>query len=253
MIQTGKKLWLKTVNIFLEDDKIESAIKSGRYDYINIISYNKLSLPGFQLRQKETAFLDLALPEEEIFRKFNDTTRNEIRQTQRLDDFKVVIDGDDFSGIYQLYNKFEYAQGRVPFPAGDLKSCHTFSASYRGEIIAGIFVDEAGKHLRLRYIFSKRVIDAQNEIYKLTSKATRRLVWEICQWGKSKGFDLLDLATINFNNPKTVSIAKFKMSFGGQIVPEYTYIYRSPLFKIFEKLASFRASLSVFIKKYVSN
>jgi len=48
----------------------------------SIISHKKIGLAGLGMREKDTATIDLTLPLDEIFSRFNDTTRNEIRRTQ---------------------------------------------------------------------------------------------------------------------------------------------------------------------------
>ena len=49
--------------------------------------------------------------------------------------------------------------------------------------------------------------------------------------------DWLKAAIVNFKDPEVAGITKFKMSFGGDVVNEYTYIYKSAAFRYFEKLA----------------
>ena len=54
--------------------------------------------------------------------------------------------------------------------------------------------------------------------------------------GKERGFSFLDMASVNLDNPNTASIARFKMNFNGTLVTEYTYMYKSGIFKLFERL-----------------
>ena len=196
-----------------------------------------MSLPGFETRTKTTAVIDLHQQQDDIFSHFNDTTRNEIRKTYNISDFKVVSLDRNFDEAYILYKKFEYKQGRVPFTRNDLKDCLIFSAYLKGDMISAIFVDKGVNDLRIRYIFSKRLQTEDKELYKMIAYATRRVMWEVCIWGKANHFHSLDLASINFQNPDVANITQFKMSFGGEVVNEYTYVYKSFLFKIFEKLA----------------
>jgi hypothetical protein len=68
---------------------------------------------------------------------------------------------------------------------------------------------------------------------KIISNGGRRLLWEVCLDLKKRGFLFLDLASVNMENPKTANIAKFKMSFGGDIMKEYAYMYQSDFYKLF--------------------
>jgi len=70
----------------------------------------------------------------------------------------------------------------------------------------------------------------------------------ICKDLKNRGFVSLDMASVNMENPKTISIAKFKMSFGGDIISEYTYMYQSYLYDIFSKYLN----LSLLYKKMIN-
>lgn len=240
MILEKRKLFLKTIQLMLEDDKIAAAVGSGRYSKITVTSYDELNMFNFERLSKTTALVDLTIPENDIFRHFNDTTRNEISKTYKIQGLRFVKDEEIFTDCYALYSDFEYKQGRVPVAMADLQKCEFFGAHYNKEIISGISVMKAPGRLRIRSIFSKRLATNDNELYKIISYATRRIVWEICRWGKKNGYVSLDMASVNFNNPKTANITKFKMSFGGSVVNEYTYIYKSPIFLFFERLTGIK-------------
>jgi hypothetical protein len=236
MIATGKKAFLRTVSISFEDEKVPEILKGG-YSLIRILSYNELNLPTFEKLVKTTALIDLAVSSEDIFKRFNDTTRNEIRRTYSMPELKVENHEEISAQSYILYSNFEFAQGRAPRNKTDLSPCREFDAFYNGEIISCIYVTEARPYLRIRSIFSKRLAVEDRELMKIIGYATRRLMYEICLWGKENGYASLDLASVNFNNPETASITKFKMSFGGKVVNDYTYIYRSRWFSFFERMA----------------
>ncbi len=240
MILESKKLFFKKILIVLEDDKINDTINSGVYSSIIIISHVNLDLPNFKKRIKTTALIDLGKPKEDIFAKFNDTARNEIRKTEKLNNLEIVSKDNNFKEAYTLYKSFEYTQNRIPFDRVNLEKCLLFSAYYNKEIISGIFVDPCSKGLRIRYIFSKRLQTEDKELYRVIASATRRLLWEISVWGKDNGFYFLDLASVNFNNEKVANITKFKMSFGGDVVDEYTYTYKTFFYALVEKLVTIK-------------
>jgi lipid II:glycine glycyltransferase (peptidoglycan interpeptide bridge formation enzyme) len=247
MISESKKLLFKTVFIVLDGEALKKAVVSGKYSAITAISYDLLSLPDFRVRTKTTALISLTGSEDDIFKKFNDTTRNEIRKSERTEGLKIISDDKNFDGAYSLYSDFEYSRGEAPFSKKALKECIVFSAYYNNEIVSGIFVDLGKPYLRVRYIFSKRLDIDDKEAYKIVSNSTRRLIWEICLWGKKNGFVSLDMASVNFKDPEVAGITKFKMSFGGDVVNEYTYIYKSAAFRYFEKLAYFKIIILRFL------
>jgi len=240
MLIESSRIFLKKAVIWLNDRELKNAIDSGKYSAITALSYNKLSLPGFRVKPKKTTVIPLTPSEDEIFKKFSDTTRNEIGRTHRTDGFDFVSDDKNFKAIHSLYKDFEYLHGMVPFSWNALKECAVFSAYYMGEPVSGIFVDQSAPYLRVRCIFSKRLETEDKEFYNKIAWASKRLVWEICRWGKKGGFISLDLAVVSFINPKIEGIRKFKMSFGGDVIDEYTYIYKSFWYKIFEKFAYFK-------------
>jgi len=235
MVIEKKKLFFNTIKIILDDSEASRAIQSKKYSYINIFSYDKVDWPGFYVIEKTTALIDLQKEEADIFKNFSDTTRNEIRRTYKNENLKFLFNESPTDDSYKFYKDFEYLQGRVPVSKEALMGIKCFSAYYGGNFISAIYVIDQYPYLRIRSIFSKRLEAEDKELYKIISNASRRLVWEICQWGRKNNFKSLDMASVNFNNPKTANITKFKMSFGGEVVSEYTYEYKSEMFKIFEK------------------
>lgn len=236
MIKINKKLFFRTASIVLEDNKIFEFINSGKYSSVVALSYNKLDIPNSSLYSKPTLLIDLTKQENEIFQTFNDTTRNEIRRTEKSDSlfFSECKEIDRYS--YDLYKDFEYSQGRVPVAFSELKETIFFGAYFENKLVSGICVSKSEPYLRIRSIFSKRTKTRDKELYKIIGYSTRRLVWNICLWGKKNKFISLDMASVNINNPRTESIAKFKMSFGKELTPEYTYIFKTKTFTFFEKI-----------------
>jgi hypothetical protein len=248
MMLSQKKVWFKKAFIVLDDARIPVALKEG-YSSIVAVSYAKFNLPGWSVREKTTALINLTDSEDALFKKFSDTTRNEINKTLKntkcvptLDvaGHTVGRDTDVFEKSFKLYSDFEYAQGRVPAQKNEMKKYHFFGILYEGDLISGMYVIASLDRLRIRSIFSKRLVTEDKEMYKIISNATRRVMWDICRWGKLNGFQSLDLASVNFTNPATASITKFKMSFGGDVIPEYTYTYKSRAFAFFEHFVSIK-------------
>ncbi len=246
MISENKKLFFQTTFIIFEDSKIRDALRSNKYSSVVGITRTDLGFPEFLRWTKTTSIIDLSKPKEDIFSTFSDTTRNEVRRTEKNSDLSIVSDDKNRDSVYTLYKKFEYSQGRVPFQESNMEACIIFSAYLNNEIISSIYVDKGDKDLRIRYIFSKRLDTSDKEMYKTIGFASKRLIWQICLWGKERRFSFLDMATVNLTDKGKEGISSFKMSFGGELVEEYTYMKKTKLFSYFEALAVLKNKLMKF-------
>lgn len=237
MILETNKIFFKKLNIILEDayfDRLLAEKEYKKYGSVVALSYRDLALADFFRVEKFTSIIDLTRPEEDIFRAMNSSTRNEINRTQKDKDFVFKYFDHPTSESYELYSSFEYAQGRIPRGISQLKQVHFFGMWYGGVFISGMYVVVSPAYIRSRSIFSARLSLDSKEMRRRASNASRRLMWEMCLWGKKNGYKGLDLGSVNKDNPKTQSIADFKLSFGGNLVKEYAYIYKSKMFKFFE-------------------
>jgi len=238
MVIRKKRMGFTVVDIFF-DDRYLSEINPKKYGRVTALSYSKFNLPNHRCREKDTALIPLLPSEDEIFGRFNKTTRNEISRTQREEEYSVKVGEEVFNDAYNLYKEFEYGRKSVPFSKEYVSKMKPLVVYDSNEPIAGLFLIEAEPYMRIFAIFSKR-LSVSIEKRKRVSFASRRSIWEACQLGKSGGFESLDLSSVNRERPETRSIADFKMSFGGEICKEYTYTYRSPLFRAFEYIAKVR-------------
>ena len=252
MVFLKKKFIFNTVRIILEDDKISQYLDKKKYQKIVIISYKKLDLgKDFFIYHKLTPNIYLSQELDDIFSGFNETTRNEIRKTFKNLDLKFVADDKNFDKIYKLYREFEYTQKRVPFSKDAMKDYLVFSAYYIGELVSIILCFDSFPYLRARSICSQRLKVDDKEKYKVISNATRRLVYEICKYGKERGYKLFDLGSMpsDLQAKKKAGIAAFKGAFGGKLEDEYTYTYKSKLYRLLEKLAKIKLFLFKFLKR----
>ena len=241
----------KTLDILHEEPTaVEVDALRKRYGRVGILSHRPLELsPGYRLKQKKTPNIYLQDPMETIFSRFRDTFRNEIRRSERLPDFSVVTPDDHREEIYRLYRAFEIAQKRAPYSKKHIDHFLAASAYYKGRLISCVLFFLSGNKMRVRSIFSSRLEakDADRELYQIIGYATKRLIYEICKYGKEHGAVLLDLASINLTNPEREPIARFKSGFGGLIEDEYQYTYSQGLFYFLERLAAFKASVCALV------
>ena len=241
MIFKKNVLWFKTIRYVLEPWPDWEKFKKN-YAAIYLVSYEKKDLPGFSVKIKETPIIYLNKKIEEVFSSFNETTRNEIRRTfdDKIPGLKIVVNDQNLSANYQLSKIFEYQQGRVPEKIAMYRGCRLFAAYLNGEIISSVICYDNNQILRAKAICSKRLLIKDKETYKIISYATRRLIYEACQWGIKNNYQWIDLGSINFAKE---NLAQFKLSFTRDLIQEYTYTYKS---QWFELLAS-----GVFLKKAI--
>jgi len=227
MMFENNKFGFRTARVVLDDEEAVRAAQSGRYARLEIISHNKLDLPGFSLQTKQTGLIDLTDSPEEVLAAFNKTTRNEIARTfaDPLFSFRVFTEPPD--DIHALYEEFERNLGHnAPFSRQALKSCKAFGAYYDGKLLAGIYVFPSSPIVRIRAIFSRPTERTQQ-----VSFASRRLIYEVCRWGLQEGRSAIDLARV-----ATKEGSNFKMSFNPRIVPEFVYRRTSRVYVLLERI-----------------
>lgn len=229
VIKKRKFLFLKSLRIVFDDEALKQAMQEKKYHYITGVSYNKFDF-GLQvkMKKKQTAVLDLSRTLDDIFFAFAKNTRNEINKTKKMPDLKIALADKNFKEIKKLYSAFAPDKKIV-----NISSCLSeflfFSAYYKNQLISCIAC-YYNENLRAKAIFSARS-KKDKEFQKIIGYTTRRLVWEICKYGKERKFKLFDLGGVNFKDPAKKGITNFKMSFNGRVIDEYHYIYKGKIFK----------------------
>lgn len=210
-----------------------------KYDLISIVSHDILEeLTGFSLVTKKTSIIKIDYNEKNlIFSNFHKTTRNEINQSYKIDnlEFKIFAKDDKkFIEFYHVYVMHEKSQKRIP-ESKKVFDGHKFCvAIFRGHIISAVsFYETMSGVLRVKSISSLRVVVQDIFLKKIISLSSRRIIWEICQYGNEKKFNSLDLAYVNLQGLRQ-GIDNFKLSFGGDIIDDYTYTYKSYKYKMME-------------------
>lgn len=239
----------RQIEVLLEDlseKEVEALTKT--YQRVSILTHKPMNLDGFRLRQKKTPNIYLDRSIEEVFADFRDTVRNEIRRTERLSGFEVKLPDRDYEQAYVLYRAFEFNQNRAPIGLDEFKKYFLAGAYLNGRLLSVISFYQSGEKIRVRSIFSLRLQAREMrdpELYRAIGFATKRLIFEICKYGKENGAILIDLASINLTDPAKEPIARFKSGFGAKIEEEYQYIYVSNIMRLAERLASWRSKLKV--------
>lgn len=240
MIQEKNKLLFRSLRVLYQNENLKELLNKNKYDFITVISYNKLGLEkeGYSLKHKKIANIALNGTTGEILERFSRRTKQEIMATYKINKFEVRIPDLNFKETYKLYKNFERAQGRKPWRKESFDRVINFNAYYRGELIASVPCYNLAPYLQVRAIFSKRLTNGNEnkEIYKLIGSATRRLIFEICKYGKENSYRFVGLGSVNYSTLQKANVANFKMFFGSELGDEYTYTYKSSKFLVLEKI-----------------
>lgn len=203
-----------------------------KYHYIHIYSFEKENLPGFDVRVQKTPIFDLSENREGLFKKFNDTCKKHIRRGERNPDLKLVALDNDVAASYALYERIKSQEGARPDIKKEFENCIFFNAYLKGEMIVTMSFYDNGEIIRAKHIASVR--KEKSEDAKIVAHASRRLNWEVMQWGNASGRKIFDLGGIT-DDPAKAGIREFKKSFGGDDVEVYIYRYTTPIFAFLKK------------------
>lgn len=239
MVIKQTKLFFRSARFIFEDEELKRALREKKYSYITGLSYDRSLVRNDKVskKQKKTPVIKLEGQDlESIYRKFNDTTRNEIHKTEKMQEFRFLLSNKNNASIYGLYSDFEKRGGRPVRKKEYFKESIFAGAYFQDKLIAAIIAYDAKPYIRINAIVSadKQVFSER----KYISYATRRLVWEFVGFGKERGYQWIDLGGVNLIEKEKSGIAAFKMSFGGELVDEFTYTYKSKLFRFFRKFIS---------------
>ncbi len=221
------------MRVILEDAALARALKEKKHAYITGLSYDGGLAGGdasVAKKTKQTVVIEPGtMTDEEIIASFRDTTRNEVRRTFNTPEFLFVLPDSNRKEVLALYSEFEEV-GERPARRAEYFAQSIFAGAYwQDKLIASIICYDAKPVLRVNAIVSVRK-DA-SEASKYVSFATRRLVFELIKYAREHGYGQLDLGGINTTDEAKKGITAFKMSFGGATKEEYTYTYKSSLFR----------------------
>lgn len=176
-----------------------------------------------------TVCIDLSGTLDTISKGIAKNTRYEIRQAEKLNErIRISRNGEDpVDEFLSLYNDLARSKSELSaINHNVLKryqgNADTFMAYLDGTPTCGhvLLRDAHLGRARLLYSASRRFDD--RETARLCGTLNRFLHWhEICAY-REEGFSIYDLGGIQ--EDRTDGIARFKMSFGGEMVSENTYL-----------------------------
>lgn len=198
----------------------------------------------FHKRIGYTCVVDLKKGEDEIFDQIKSTSRNEIRRAEKegvvIDILEYNLNNKnikDLSQFIDYYNRFAAQKG---LESRDLNSIAKYpyliigKAFYNGEVLSAhaTFVDSEASIASL--LFSCSVRFDENIDYRLVGWSNRLLHYHELLFLKKIGLDVYDWSGVGSNPIPEGGIAKFKLSFGGNVVPSISL--SSPLFVLAGKI-----------------
>lgn len=176
-----------------------------------------------------TVCIGLQRPLDEILKGVAKNTRYEIRQAEKLGArMRIVRNGPGMNAeIVALYNSLASAKTELSnIHESELTRYEghsdTFVSYLDDRAVCGhvLLRDTDIGRARLLFSASRRFDD--RETAKLSGFLNRFLHWhEICAY-REEGFGIYDLGGIR--RDKSDGITQFKMSFGGEVVTEHTYL-----------------------------
>lgn len=179
--------------------------------------------------RSSTLCIDLHRPTDRIWNGFSKSCRYDIRQGENKLSSVYIARNEERAGVnfLELYNAFALSKGDIPtITASALQRYEgyrdTFIAYLNGTAICGhIFLrDTVLRRARLLFSASKRFEDP--EIAKACGLVNRFLHWREIRTYQSEGFEIFDFGGIREDQKD--GITRFKMSFGGEILAENTYL-----------------------------
>jgi lipid II:glycine glycyltransferase (peptidoglycan interpeptide bridge formation enzyme) len=176
-----------------------------------------------------TVGLDLRKAPDELWQSIAKNGRNEIRSAERLGDRVAFEHNGPFTRerFLAIYNQFARGKGGVA-PLDDRRlrrfgeHADIFVAYLDGRPMCGhvCLLDPVDGRARLLYSASRRLEDQATS--RLCGHLNRLLHWREIVGYRERGLTTYDLGGIR-EDPND-GIARFKTSFGGEIIKEYTYL-----------------------------
>jgi len=231
IVQDLSFLGLRYARILTDDISNEEAARLvTTYSYVHIYSGKQAALDGFQERLQPTPIIDLTQNLDDIFKKFRRDTRAGIKKSGEINDLRFLEPTRNIDESYDFYKYVKKRDGVLPDLKREFAGCIFFNAYLDNRLLVSMSFYDNGITLR-----SKHIVSLRKEIgsrSKLVAFATRRLVWDVCQYAKERKYLKLDLGGINFSDSVKSGVADFKQSFGADIVNFYVYRYETRQFSL---------------------
>lgn len=204
------------------------------YRYIALYSYTPICEEGFACRIQQTPIINLSPDLDEIFRQFHKNTRQGIEYSRKVEGLTFALPAHDHDASYEFYRSIKKKDGVKPDLKREFIGCLFANAYLNDRLIVSLSFYDAGNFFRAKHFVSLR--KEMDDHGAIAGHATRRLIWELCMYGKSHGYRFIDLGGVNFREGEKKGVADFKMSFGGEIKDMHICRYETAPFRFARKI-----------------
>jgi hypothetical protein len=236
--------------IFKKRDIFLSEFPYDNDDEFDVVTFkyckNKINLPGYKCVETLTSTIDLTQDIEEIWKKVNKNIRRKINEARNETlIYKINGNFNEFYTILKDFMKKKNYGSSLGFLGVELPNVKIlekygtlFTAELNGEILGGHLYLEDSENLLLWKSASKR-LTVDKETSNLIANVNALLHWQAINYAKEKS-----IRTFNWGglfskkdalDPKKNSINIYKLRYGGQIEPTYSYLKINN--KLFEKIS----------------
>jgi len=191
----------------------------------------KFSRYAFRVKPFHTTIVDLSLDEATLWSRLDKkSTRYEIKKAEKMGvEISVNVELDN---AYQLINQFimtrRYRRPILPREwQSILEYADVWCGLYNGNVYVVHVLLKDGMN-RVRLLMSATRQRASSEVKRVVSPLNRAMHWREILHYKRSGIRLYDFGGIELDRESpTYTIMQFKLSFGGDIITEYTMRLRS--------------------------
>lgn len=194
----------------------------------------------FHKRIGYTCVIDLKKNENEIFDQIKPTSKNEIRRAEKegvaIDILEYNLNNKNTKDLSQFIDYYNHFAAQKGLESRNLNSMAKYpniiigKALYNGEVLSAhaTFVDSEASIASLLFSCSIRLNEDID--YRLVGWGNRLLHYRELLYFKKIGLDIYDWSGVGSDPIPKGGIAKFKLSFGGNVIP--TISLSSPLFTL---------------------
>ena len=193
------------------------------------------------LKKFSTLVTPLSFTEEELMARIKTKVRWEIKQATKQGvsfHVKTQVSEKELGYYINVYNKFALKKNLEKISKASARAalkkqclCITIAQHDHKPIVIHFYLLNKNERARLQLSFHD--ISLSEEMDKLRGNANRFLHWSDIIYFKKNNFQVYDWGGVDLDGENF--IAKFKMSFGGDIEYSYDYAIEKGLYKIYKK------------------
>lgn len=234
---------IKTCYLASEDFQVDDA---------QLIGYSHSFFPKSTLRSFETIQIDLLKDENDLLMEMHKTTRRQIRGALKRELTQVIIENptdSELASFQTFYNRFAKNKHTHACNSYHMKTMKllreknalmlTYMHDKEQNILCyRIYMSDGIIAMNLYSASHFRLVD-NPELKRMLSQANRLLIWQSMLWFKEKGQLIYDMGGLTDDE----NIRKFKLGFGGKIIPVFSgYEASSTMAKLVLKFRNWKVT-----------